>query len=194
MTLGRYIVSPKAPPFYYITSQMSPWSHTSDFSSLCTVLNPQEMCMQYYIDRGVCCFPKLMPFPQLWLGNQLRVVILVPYALLDLPLVNNETMKCKERVLVLILVCLIKIHQQDHMITRRTGMTGPSNPSQSRCLFNILAPENQPRLVHEFWTQHIQYSPQRQVRHLPPEYQNGIRNAIHYITHLNTQQKPELYY
>jgi hypothetical protein len=66
--------------------------------------------MQYYIDGGVCRFPKLMPFPQPWpgkMGNQLRVVVLVPYALLDLPLADNETMKRKERVLIL--VCLIEV-------------------------------------------------------------------------------------
>jgi len=51
-----------------------------------------------------------MPFPQPWpgkMGNQLRVVVLIPYALLDLPLADDETMKRKETVLIL--VCLIEI-------------------------------------------------------------------------------------
>jgi hypothetical protein len=64
------------------------------------------------LTRGVRRFPKLAPGLPLPLQRacQLRVVAVhVPYALLDLPLVDNEAMKqrnMEERLTVLVLVCL----------------------------------------------------------------------------------------
>ncbi len=80
------------------------------------------------LTRGVRRFPKLAPGLPLPLqrASQLPVVVVhVPYALLDLPLVYNEAMKqrnMEERLTVLVLVCLTTIIITAPAVTHFLGL------------------------------------------------------------------------